>query len=383
MSPVIETLADLVRINSVNPEWGGPGEAAVADYVKSFLRRADIEFEVQDVLPGRPNVIARLRGEDSSRALVLEAHMDTVSVADMTIAPFEPRIENGRMWGRGSCDTKAGLAAMLQSMATLKAGGVKPAVDIILAAVVDEEHTYKGVTAFVESLTGKPLPEAAVVAEPTELRVVRANKGAVRWRIITHGRAAHSSKPHLGANAISAMATVIQAIENDAPNLNIKPHPLVGPPTCSIGVIEGGRQVNFVPEHCAITLDRRLIPGETASVVLSYYDELLNPARKRHPDIKIETEAPYLTDEAMETPADSMVVQAVSGVLTRMKLAAEPLGVPFGCDATKLSRAGIPSVIFGPGSIDQAHTADEFVDLNQVELAFDFYLKFLLEFGKP
>lgn len=380
MSPVIDILGQLVRISSVNPEWGGPGERDVVNWLATYLERTGIEFTRHEVLPGRENVIARLPGRDSGRALVLEAHMDTVSVADMTGDPFGARIESGRMWGRGTCDTKAGLAAMLQAMASLKEDGLQPPVDVILAAVVDEEHAYRGVTAFIESLGDETLPEAAVVAEPTGLRVVRANKGVLRWRILAHGRSAHSSTPALGASAISAMADVIKAIDGDQ---NPLMHPLVGSPTCSIGVISGGRQVNFVPDKCVITLDRRLLPGEAATDVLRHYDKLLDPVRQAHPRCRIESEPAFLSDEAMETPADAAVVTTASRVLAAMGLPADPVGVPFGCDCTKLSRAGIPAVIFGPGSIDQAHTADEHVELEQVERAFDFYRRFLLEFGNP
>lgn len=225
-------------------------------------------------------------------------------------------------------------------------------------------------------------PVGAVVAEPTELRVVRANKGVLRWKISTHGVSAHSSKPHLGKNAITAMAKVILALEADEQLLaKREPHPLVGPPTCSIGVIEGGAQVNFVPEHCEITLDRRLLPGETAEAVTAHYEKLLNRVRTVNPDIDVKFHPPHLTDEAMETPANAEIVQTMSRVLAELGHEPEPVGVPFGCDCTKLSRAGIPSVIFGPGSIDQAHGAVEFVEIAQVEAAFEFYKRFLMEFG--
>jgi acetylornithine deacetylase/succinyl-diaminopimelate desuccinylase family protein len=381
MSPLIATLAELVRINSVNPEWGGPGEAGVAAYVTGFLKRHGIAFELQEILPGRANVIAVIPGKNPDLTVVLEAHMDTVSVEGMSIDPFDPVIEGGRLRGRGACDTKAGLAAMLHALVAVRSDGRLPATNILLAAVVDEEHAFRGVTGFVESLHGKTLPVAAIVAEPTGLRVVRANKGVLRWRIRCHGVAAHSSTPMLGVNAISAMADVIQTIDR-AP-FTVPDHPLVGVPTCNIGVINGGRQVNFVPDLCEISLDRRLLPGESVGLVMEFYDRLLDSVRQRHPKVRVESEAPFLTDEAMETPADADVVRVASKVLGEMNLDPEPIGVPFGCDCTKLSRAGIPSIIFGPGSIGQAHTADEFVELRQVERAFDFYRHFLLQFEKP
>ena len=378
---VIDTLARLVRIDSVNPEWSGPGEREVATEVSRFFAEAGMETWEVEVLPGRPNVMARLPGRDVSRRVVLEVHLDTVSVADMTIPPFEPEIRDGLLYGRGACDVKAGLAAMMHAMRDLHRSGETPPCDVTFAAVIDEEHAYRGVLGLLDSLRDGPLPEAAIVAEPTELRLIRANKGVLRWHISTRGVSAHSSKPHLGKSAIVAMASVIQALEADNARLARSVHPLVGPATCSIGIIEGGAQVNFVPEHCRITLDRRLLPGETAQSAIAECESLLESVRQTHPGIEITVEPPHLADEAMETPAGALVVTTASRVLSEMGLDGEPAGVPFGCDCTKLSRAGIPSVIFGPGSIDQAHGAVEFVEIEQVEKALDFYRRFLLEFG--
>lgn len=378
MSPLIETLVDLVRIDSVNPEWGGPGEGRIADYVESFLGEAGIKTNRSEVLPGRENVIARIPGEDRTRSLLLEAHMDTVSAAGMSIDPFAAKLSDGRLWGRGSCDTKAGLAAMLHAMVAINSDNQKPAIDIILAAVVDEEHLFRGVLDFIRSLNSGELPSGAIVAEPTELRPVRATKGVLRWCVSARGRSAHSSTPHLGASAISAMADVIKAIDSDPPTGN---HDLVGPPTCSIGTIQGGRQINFVPDECRIQIDRRMIPGESAAEVHNYHDGLLNPARELHPDVRIENESPFVADEAMETPADESIVRAASEVLTSIDLPSDSIGVPFGCDASKLSRAGIPSIVFGPGSIDRAHTADEYVEIDQVEKASEFYRNLIMRFN--
>ncbi|MBL9153263.1 MAG: M20 family metallopeptidase [Verrucomicrobiales bacterium] len=378
---VIDTLADLVRLDSINPEWHGPGEAAVADYVRDFFERAGIECRQIEVLPGRPNVLVRLPGADPARRIVLEAHMDTVSVADMTIPPFEPTLRDGRLYGRGSCDVKAGLAAMMHAIRELHEAGETPPCEVILGAVIDEEHAFRGVLGLLDCLADGPLPEAAIVAEPTELRLIRANKGVLRYRIATRGRSAHSSKPHLGVNAIVGMAAVIEALVADDARLATLSHPLVGRATCSIGLIEGGAQVNFVPEHCRITIDRRLLPGETADGVLAACDRLLDAVRATHPDLTIVVEPPYLADEAMETSADAPVVTVASRVLAAMGLDPEPAGVPFGCDCTKLSRARIPSIIFGPGSIDLAHGAVEYVEIDQVLQARDFYRHFLASYG--
>jgi len=374
MSPVIQTLADLVRINSVNSSYeGGPGEREIATYVRRFFEQRGIEVWEQEVFPGRPNVLARLPGQNPNRRLLLEAHMDTVSVKGMTISPFDPEIRDGCLYGRGSCDTKAGLTTMMHAIASVKEAGLTPPCELLLAAVVDEEFSYRGVVHLCDGLKA----DAAIVAEPTELRAVIATKGVLRCRIVVHGRAAHSSKPHLGLNAITQMARVIHAIEEDKVRLMAVRHPLVGPGTCNIGVIQGGVQVNFVPDRCFIEIDHRLLPGQKAEDAVNHYRELLANLC----GIQAEVEEPLLlVDEGLDTPADAHVMQVAGQVLSALGLDPHPCGVPFGCDASKLSRAGIPSIVFGPGSIDRAHTADEYVELEQVEHAFEFQRRFLLSF---
>ena len=375
--PVIQTLASLVRINSVNSAYeGGAGEREIAAWVRRFFEQRSIEVWEQEVFPGRPNVIARLAGRDPLRRVILEAHMDTVSVQGMSIAPFEPRMAGGKMYGRGSCDTKGGLAAMMHAVASPHAEGITPPCEVWMAAVVDEEFSYRGVVKLCEGLSSN----AALVAEPTGMRAVIATKGVLRWRIVVRGKAAHSGKPHLGVNAITHMARVVLAIEEDHARLAAKVHPLLGPATVNVGVIRGGVQVNFVPDHCAIEIDRRLLPGETVPAVLAHYQTLLDAIRAQHPTFDAVMEPPMLTDEGLETPAESAAAKIAGSVLAEMGLDGTLCGVPFGSDASKLSRQGIPSLVIGPGSIDQAHAADEFVDIAQVEQAVEFYRNFILRF---
>jgi len=376
-SPLIQTLASLVGINSVNSSYdGGPGEREIAAWVRMFFEQRGIEVWEQEVFPGRPNVIARLPGRDASRRVILEAHTDTVSVLGMSIPPFEPRVEDGKMFGRGSCDTKAGLAAMMHAVASVHEDGIQPPCEVWLAAVVDEEFSYRGVVKLCEELTG----HAAIIAEPTGLRAVIASKGVLRWRIVVRGKAAHSGKPHLGVNAITHMARVVLALEEDHQSLAARVHPLLGPATVNVGMIHGGTQVNFVPDTCAIEIDRRLLPGETVAAVLAHYQGLLDALRAQHPTLDAVMEPPMLTDEALETAAASAPAQLASTLLAEMGLDRELCGVPFGSDASKLSRQGIPSLVFGPGSIDQAHAAVEYVHLAEVERAFEFYRNFMLRF---
>lgn len=376
-SSVITTLAALVRINSVNSSYeGGPGEGEIAAWVRRFFEQRGIEVWEQEVLPGRPNVIARLPGRDPARKIILEAHMDTVSVRGMTIPPFEPRIADGKLYGRGACDTKGGLAAMMEAVAGVKADGLTPPCDVWLAAVVDEEFSYRGVVHLCQGLSA----DAAIVAEPTGLRAVRASKGVLRWRIRVQGKSAHSGKPELGVNAINHMARVVLALEEDHQRLADARHPILGPATCNVGIIQGGVQVNFVPDQCTIEVDRRLLPGEKPEAVRAHYQKIIDRLQQRHPTLVAVMEPPMLTDEALATPVDAAVVQHASAVLSQLNLDPLPCGVPFGSDASKLSRQGVPSIVFGPGNIDHAHAAVEFVDLEEVEQAVKFYREFILRF---
>jgi len=272
---VFQTLADLVSINSVNPNYpGGPGEAAIADYICGFFRRNSIPFEVQTVFEGRPNVIAELEGRPGGRTVILEAHMDTASELGMSADPFLPTRKANRMYGRGSCDTKGGLAAMMHAVKALKDSGRPLQNSVLLAATADEEFAFRGVLKVLESgVKG----DGAIVAEPTDLNTVVASKGVLRWRIRTRGKAAHSAKPHLGVNAISKMARLVLAIEEKChPALEKQQHALLGRPTLNIGVIQGGVQVNQVPDSCAIELDRRMLPGETRQQVWQVFESLID-----------------------------------------------------------------------------------------------------------
>ena len=251
---------------------------------------------------------------------------------------------------------------MMHAMAEVHRDSPPPCEVWVVAP--DEEATYRGVLKLCEGLEAA----AAVVAEPTGMRLVSASKGCVRWRIVCRGVAAHSSRPELGVNAISGMARVVLGLEEDALRLNREAHPLVGPPTLNVGIIAGGSQVNIVPERCEIEIDRRLIPGESVEMVLSHYSRLLDGL-----GADAFMEPPLLTDLPLQTPADSPIVAAASQALKSMGLPEDACGVPFGSDASKLAAAGVPSIVVGPGSIDQAHGAVEYVDCEQLEQAVDFY----------
>ena len=376
---VFATLADLVSINSVNPHFpGGPGEGQLAEYVGEFFRLNSIPFTFQPVFEGRPNVLATLAGRSGERKLILEAHMDTASELGMSIEPFSPLRKNNFLCGRGSCDTKAGLAAMMHAFKAVTDAGLQPGASVALLAAVDEEHTFRGIVKFLE--TGVKA-DGAVVAEPTGLEIVVASKGVLRWRIHARGRAAHTSKPHLGINAITKMSGFILALDEQLPRLyRLRQHPLLGSPTLTVGTIKGGVQVNQVPESCSIEIDRRLLPGETQQAVWKELKGLIDELQGEDPELKLEMEPPVLEDPAMETSASARVVQVASSISQGAGGTGSLTGVPYGSDASKLSRAGIPSIILGPGSIDLAHAAEEYVELDQVVQAAEIYTRIILEF---
>lgn len=366
MDEVVRVLSDLVAIPSMNPmdrEMPGPEytEEGMADYVEAYLRKLGVDCERQEVLPHRPNVVGFAEGRNRSETILLEAHMDTVPAEHMEIEPFTPTVKDGRLYGRGSCDTKAALAAMLVALRRrIDAGG--PEVSVVLAGAVDEEFKFRGVRHLVESgitATG------GMVGEPTGLDIVVAHKGVVRWKVRTRGRSTHSSQPEEGVNAIYRMAPVLSALERYATEeLRGAPHPLLGGPTLSVGLIDGGQTVNTVPDFCEIQIDRRTLPGEDAEEVMADVQAYLEVAEEIAFDF--EMTPPFLVDLAMELDEGAHIVRRVREACERTLGAARIRGVPYGTDASKLTPVGIPSLVFGPGHIVRAHSAVEYVEIEEL-----------------
>ncbi|MGO8786454.1 MAG: ArgE/DapE family deacylase [Terriglobia bacterium] len=332
---LVTLLGDLVSIRSVNPHYNeGTDEKEIAEYIQAFFQRWKIPCVMQNVLETRPNVIGKLEGTDPDRCLLFEAHTDVVSTKGMTIDPFRPETKNGQLYGRGSCDTKGGLAAMLYAMKSLQTMGSRPPASIQLAATMDEEYLFRGVSHLVRSGVRA---NGAVVAEPTGLQITIAHKGCLRWRIITRGKAAHSSTVHLGINAISKMAKVIQGIESKLiPGYQEKRHPLVGRPTVNVGVIEGGTQVNTVPDKCEIEIDRRIIPGEITSMVWEEFRALLEELKASDPEFDAVMEEPFLEDFPPATHEGERIVRVARHACLSVLGDAKVGAVPYGSDASKL-----------------------------------------------
>jgi acetylornithine deacetylase/succinyl-diaminopimelate desuccinylase-like protein len=372
----VELLEELVRIDSVNPAMGGPGEHEIMARLLEILRDLGLEVSTPEVLDGRRNLLATLPGTSSAPTLLLEAHLDTVAMPEDGLAVSR---SEDRLIGRGSCDTKGSGAAMIAAMAELIGSGEERA-SVVFAGVADEEDRMLGSRALVDQL---PPVDAAVIGEPTSLEPVRVHNGLARIIIETHGRAAHTSRAHLGVNAISAAARVVASLEERLlPRLTARAHPLAGPALLTPAVIGGGVAPNVVPDRCRLWVDRRLAPGENPDAALAEIDDLLEGLRERGD--RITRKPPWVLLEAVETPADHPVVrlaeQSVEAVLGRPMTAG---GVPYGTDASNLSGVGgVPCVVLGPGSIDQAHTDDEWVPVEEVRQGAAIYAEMARRFAR-
>jgi len=372
MTKTARLLRELVALPSVNPylmphDSPGTGEKQVADYLAESASRAGLDVSFQKVEQGRANLLVRLSPLNRTRQRVLLApHLDTVPPS----APGQliPKIHNGRLYGRGACDTKGSVAAMFTAILNCGALKKRPAqTEILFSGLVDEESGQRGSRHFAACNIKADL---AIVGEPTRLHVITAHKGAVWLRLRTRGKAAHGARPDLGQNAILKMARLVEALETKyAAALVFRHHPLLGHATINVGVIRGGSQPNIVPDLCEIEVDRRTLPGETDAAVRNEIRRVATAA-----EIKIEI------DSAHEKICPPLETNSTLPLVARLMAVAgqkQPLGAPFFCDAAILAQGGIPSVIFGPGDIAQAHTADEWIELDQVERAAGLLTRFL------
>jgi acetylornithine deacetylase len=387
MGRSVELLRQLVALPSVNPmgrDLSGAEflEGRMSDFLESHFRRLGVAYQRIEVAPGRANVIARFDSAGATRTVLLDAHQDTVPADGMVIDPFTPVERDGRLYGRGACDVKGGMAAMLAAFERLVSERPAGAANVVLSCTCDEEATTIGIQDLVRLWTdpgrrGSLLserPDAAIIAEPTGLHVVVAHKGATRWRVQTSGRACHSSSPDQGVNAIYRMAKVLSALEAYAAELpmNVPPHPLCGPATLSVGRIEGGISVNTVPDRCWIEIDRRVIPGEDSRAVIDPVREFVS----RRAGVEFEFLPPWHIGPPL---ADGPNAELAERVLAHVAAVVGPrnkVGVPYGTHASRTAAAGVPSVVFGPGHIEQAHTKDEWIEVAQLDAASEVYFRF-------
>jgi acetylornithine deacetylase/succinyl-diaminopimelate desuccinylase-like protein len=372
MTKTARLLRDLIALPSVNPAFlpaGDPhgGEQRVAEFLAGTAAQAGLDVEFQPVLNGRANLLVRFGpGRTARQRILLAPHLDTVNASK---AQFSPQFRAGRLYGRGACDTKGSVAALMTALCELASSGPRPKeTELWFAGLVDEENEQSGSRALAASGLKADL---AIVGEPTGLKVVTAHKGSLWLRLETRGRAAHGSRPELGRNAVHVMARVVDLLETDyAATLARRRHPLLGCATVSVGAIAGGTQPNIVPDQCAIQVDRRTLPGETEAGAKRELQALL---RRHNLAATCTSEKPDCLP--LETDARLPLVTQLLRIVGQRR----PAGVNYFCDASVLAQGGIPSVVFGPGDIAQAHTANEWISLAELERAKALLVRFLRE----
>jgi len=364
-----ELLAELVRCPSVNPgdlkTFESPyGEAKLVEFLAGYLKKLGGDVCIEEVLPNRPNMWAHFKGRDSSRTILLDVHTDTVSHLNMVIKPFDAEVRNGRLYGRGACDTKGPMAAMLLALeSALSNEGL--AYDVIFSATCNEENGGAGAKKLVESVKA----DFTIIGEPTELKLVTRHKGVMRADITVHGKATHSSTPELGCNAIYTANRIVSALEVLGNNLNSKiPDPVLGNATLAVVQIKGGTASNIIPDFCTIQIDRRLMPGEDVNTVKKSIESVIFDAVagtiKSPPEITWTQFYP-----SMETHDSLPDLIALDVALKSLTGSATYDAVAYATNGGFYAQAGIPCVVFGPGSIADAHTNNESIDLKEIETA--------------
>ncbi|HEY6242370.1 MAG TPA: ArgE/DapE family deacylase [Pyrinomonadaceae bacterium] len=366
MSDTINLLRELIAIDSVNPSLvaGAAGEKNIAAAVAAHMRESGMDVVVEEVAPGRQNVVGVLEGRSAGRSLMLCGHSDTVGVEGMD-SPFDPIERDGRMFGRGSGDMKGGVAAMLAAARTLASEGWDKG-RLLVAAVVDEEYMSIGAEALVKNWSA----DAAVITEPTGLKVAIGHKGFSWIEIVTEGRAAHGSRPAEGRDAIMRMGRVLQRLEELTQQLKARaPHPVLGHASLHASIINGGRELSTYPERCVLQLERRNISGEAMGIAMREVEEILDSLR--HEDDEFIANARLMFDRApYETPAEHDLPQRLETAVKHLGHDTCREGMTYWTDAAILGQAGIPTVVFGPGG-EGFHAREEFVFVDHVEACRD------------
>lgn len=377
---LVLTLKELVKIDSVNPLLvpGGAGEAEIAAFVANFLDGIGLEVELCEVEEGRPNVIGVLRGKGSAPSLILNGHMDTVGIEGM-VDPFVPRVDGNRLYGRGSADMKGGLASILHAVKAVVDSGIELSGDLIVASVVDEEYTSLGTERLMDSFHG----DGAVVCEGTGLEIGVAHKGFVWLEVVTHGKAAHGSRPDEGVDAIAKMGSFLFELDDFAKRvLSRRSHELLGSPSLHASVISGGKELSTYPDLCRLKLERRTIPGEDVvlvqSEILSILERLSQTDSKFKADLRtIFSRGPF------NVSAEEMVVRSLGKAIRKVS-GREPkhIGSYGWLDSEIIQNSGVPTTIFGPGG-EGMHSTNEYVYIDQVVEAAMILSQLIVDFCCP
>jgi len=357
-------LQDMVRINSVNPGLDdlGAGETDVAAWIADLCRSWGLDVELQETAYERPNVIATWRGTGGGQSVLLTGHTDTVSLENMLGDPLDGRVEGNRLYGRGSYDMKGGLASILGAVEALRREGFQPRGDVILGFVTDEEYLSIGTDALVQHIK----PDAAILTEPTELRLCIAHKGFAWINLVTHGVAGHGSLYQTGVDAIATMGRLLAALARfEREIFPARQHPLLGRASAHASMISGGLGLSTYPDHARLQVEHRLLPDETGDDVLTLWEDVLDVLTDADSRFNGEVELEFYRP-GYEIALDAPIVQTVQNAATEiMGKAPEVYGMWAWLDSAILGRAGIPTVIFGPGGRG-AHAAVEWVNLDDV-----------------
>jgi len=375
----VELTRLFVSIPSVNPSLspGGAGEPKMAEVAADLLEGWGFETELWEAEPGRPSVVGTMEGEGPT--LLLNGHLDTVGVEGMTVAPFGAILADGRLVGRGACDMKGGVGALMAAAARLAESGPRPG--LVVALTADEEHASVGMAELVRR-GGADLADMAVVCEPTSLRVMPAHKGFVWLRALFHGRAAHGSRPEVGVDAIRHAALYLAALDGYAAELRSRPaHELLGHGSFHAGTIRGGSAESVYPDRCELTLERRTMPGEDTADVVRDFESVLDGLRNGEDGVEAVLEM-TLDRPGTEVEADSPLVRGLLEASSVVGASPSIEGMTAWVDAAFLNEAGIPAVCYGPGSIEQAHTEDEWIDVEEILTCADVLERFARSLGR-
>jgi acetylornithine deacetylase len=376
MDPAIRLLRELVAVNSVNPTLvhGAPGEREIAGLIALEMRRGGLEVTIETVADGRPNVVGVLDGRAAGRTLMFCGHTDTVGVSGMS-DPFTPVERDGRLYGRGAQDMKGGVAAMIAAATSIATRGGLTAGRVVVACVVDEEHSSIGADALVKSWRA----DAAIVTEPTDLEIAVGHKGFAWVDIVVEGKAAHGSRPADGQDAILRLGRVLSRLEGLDRALQARPpHPRVGTGSLHASIIQGGRELSSYPDRATLQMERRLLPSEPESAALDEVREILDALKREDSTFRGRASAVF-SRPAYEIAEDHELPHLVAAALARAGGRPRLTGASFWTDAAVLGHAGIPSVLFGPGGAG-LHSTEEYVNLADVTRCRDTLVELIKNF---
>jgi succinyl-diaminopimelate desuccinylase len=371
---VVKLLKELVATDSSQMPGKERVEEKMADYVTDYCKAMGMTVDKQEVAPGRPNLMAHWPEQTGSKSLMLEAHMDTVTVEGMIVNPFAGDIRDGRIFGRGTCDTKGTMAAFLTALRIAGERGQLPADKLYFVAVMDEETCCVGAK---ELMKTEFRTDAAIVGEPTLCELITCHKGPLWFEVETRGRACHPSLPEKGRNAIDEMARLVSFVHGPyAAHIQQKSHPLLGRSTAQVTVIEGGTRINIIPERCRARIDGRYIPGQSLDEIKIEFERMARQHLGAEATVRIIDTNGSLP---LDSPVDLPLVRKLQEAIRQAGGSGIPQGANYFADTGPFTAGGIASVLFGAGDIAQAHTAEEYLELNQLYRATEVILTLLTE----